>query len=111
MLGDLRQLATASTAVLAAATRRQAMQRGDLGGIARSPSIQEISPVLGKRRHLNIQHMLGIWKGQSSNNPENSANVPPGICGCCALTGSAAHSFDASLSVVCFTSYFLPFTY
>lgn len=51
---DLRQLATASTAVLAAARRRQAVETTDLGGIARSPSIQ-ISPVLGKRRHLHVQ--------------------------------------------------------
>lgn len=58
--------------MLAIATQRQAVEIKDLGGIARSLHICEISLVLGgEKGYLHVTAPFGIQKGCSSNIPED----------------------------------------
>lgn len=57
--------------MLAIATHREVVEIRDLGGIARSLHIHEVSLVLGKRRYLQVAASFGIQKGCSSNIPED----------------------------------------
>lgn len=97
--------------MLAIATHRQAVEIRDLGGIARSLHIREISLVLGKRRYLHVAAPFDIQKGCSGNILEDKTNAGHAMCGCYEHTSSTESVTLLWGVLLLYPSFVLPYVF